>query len=518
MTGESPTDAEVDGGPQGDPRDDIFAGTKDKSAQGKGAVAGVRWLVPAQMFSQVIRTVMNLVLVWFLSRGEFGLMAVASIVISLTDRMANFGTGQAVIQREGLDRRTTDAVFALNAAIGLALGAIIFIAATPLAIAFSNRDADTLLRVLAFSVLFKSLGIVHSGLLRRNLKFKLSATSLVLSTLTYLVVAVTLAAAGHGAISIAIGSTSASVLGTSLNWWWSGYRPSWRVDWSAVKPVMGFSMSLTGTNLFNFAAQNVDKITIGHLLSTELLGTYQLGVRTLRTPIVTLTGTMNQVLMPVLSRNQDDFGEQRRRFLQASAGTALLAFPVMTGLALLARPLIDVGLPDEWSDAATIVSLMALVGMLRTIVGLVSPVLIANGEFKVQLTTNMMLSTTLIASYLITAWHSLEAVVIGIGVVHILLMPVVVGRAIKVIDMKMSTYFRSLAPVAGMTAVMAAAVLTVRLVLEEQGQSSLVVVLSGAAVGAVLYFGMLVVFKPKGHQELATIVGLNRGNKGQPAD
>ncbi|MDG2112624.1 MAG: lipopolysaccharide biosynthesis protein [Actinomycetota bacterium] len=496
-----------------DNADGALASKVSRGAQGRAAVTGVRWMTGASLFNQAVRTVMNFVLVWFLTKGEFGLMAVAMIVITLIDRLANLGTGQAVIQRENLDRRTTDAVFTLNALIGLTLAATIFVCAGPLAVLAGGdegRDADDLLRVLAISVLVKSIGVVHMGLMRRNLRFRQAAMAMSAGTVTYLVVAVTAAALDVGPMSIALGSTCASAMATSLNWIWGRYRPSLKFDWAAIKPIVGFSMGLTATNIFNFLTQNLDRSLVAHMLGTESLGLYQLGVRTLRTPIITLTATVNQVLMPTLARLQDDLPEQRRRFLQATAGTALLAYPLMSGLAVVAVPLIDVALPDGWSDASTVVSLMALVGMQRTLLGLVSPVFVANARTGTQLSSNMALGGTLIASYFLTARHSIEAVVIGIGIVHIFMVPVVLKLTFRIIDLTFREYFRTLAPTFAITAVMAGSVYGVRYLLEQQGTASAVVLACCVFTGALVYVGLLAVFRPTGIDELASIAGIRR--------
>lgn len=500
-----------------DVADDPPSAAPDKGAQGRAAVSGVRWLTGAQFFNQGVRTVMNFVLAWFLTTGEFGLMAVAMIVITLIDRLANLGTGQAVIQRENLDRATTDSVFTLNLGIGVALAATIFFAAGPLAILAGGddaADADALLRVLALSVLVKSLGVVHAGLLRRNFKFKAEALILTTGAVVYLAVAVTLAVLDVGAMSIAIGSTASSVVGATLFFVIGGYRPRLSFDRAALKSVVGFSASLTATNIFNFLTQNVDRSLVSHMLGIEAAGLYQLGVRTLRTPVVTLTTTVNQVLMPTLSRLQDDVAEQRRRFVQASSGTAILAFPAMAGLAIVADPLIDVLLPEEWSEASTVVSLMALVGMLRTLAGLVSPVMVANARTGTQLSMNLMLGGTLIVSYVFTARHSIEAVVIGIGVVHLVLLPVLFRVVFRIIDLPMMEYLRTLAPVTAITSVMAAGTLGVRLLLESQNVGSLAVLVACAAVGAGIYLGAVLKLRPTGYDEMGAILGRKKSRCG----
>ena len=328
-----------------DPAGEMVDAEADRRRQGDAAVAGARWLTMAQMFSQLLRAAMNFVLVWFLTKGDYGRVGVAMIVLALVDRLADMGTGQAVIQREGLDKRTTDAVFGLNTAIGVVLSGLILVFAEPLALLAGGPEAGSstpLLRLLALSVLARSMGIVHIALLRRNLQFKKAALVLMVSAVVFAGVAVVLAIADARAWSIVIGSTAASVVSTLLAWSWSSYRPSLRVQPSALRSVAGFSTSLTATNFFNYLIQNLDRALVSRNLGGPALGLYALGVRILQTPIVMLTQTSNQVLIPVLSRNQNDPAEQRRRYLQASATVALAAQPAMAGLAVVADLFVEV--------------------------------------------------------------------------------------------------------------------------------------------------------------------------------
>lgn len=485
-------------------------GDRTEASVGKAAVSGARWLPTAQMVNQIARIVLAFVLAWFLTTEEFGLVAVATIVMTLIDRLADMGTGQAVIQRKQLDDRLVDAIFVLNMSIGVVLGGVIIVFAEPLTALVGGAEADgavPLMRVLGVNVIIKSAGVVQYALLRRRLQFRKAAMSLIVSAILYFVIAVVLAIADAGAWSIVIATTVSSLASVSLTWAWSGWLPRWRFDWPAVKEVSGFSLSLTATNIFNFATQNVDRSLISHSLGVASLGVYSLGTRILRAPIITMTKTVNQVLLPTMARLQDDLAAQRMRFLQATAVAAVVVFPAMLGLTVLAEPIVDAALPERWAAAVPLITWMAPIGMMRTLWGLVSPIYVANARTGKQLVWSIFFGSMLIVSYVITAQISLQAVVIGIAVVHVIAMPVFFRVPFAIIELRLRDYAAHLVPVTLVAGAMAAAVLGVRLGLESAGWSSWGIIGVGVPVGIVVYLGLLFVVRPPGFDEVMRIAG-----------
>jgi PST family polysaccharide transporter len=474
------------------------------------AVSGARWLPFAQLVNQAARIVLSIVLAWYLTTEEFGLVAVAMVVMVLIDSLADLGTGQAIIQRRRLDVNLADAIFTLNTCIGLGLGLVIIVLAEPLTYLAGGPDAGGavgLMQVLGINVIIKSMGVVQFALLRRRLMFRKAALSLVANATLYLLVSLVLAVAGAGAWSIVIGTTAGSLASVALTWVWSGWRPRLRFDWPAIRSVSGFSLNLTGTSLFNYATQNVDRVLIAWNLGTAPLGVYTLGTRILRAPIITITQTVNQVQVPMMARVQDDQAAQRRMFLQASAVAALVVFPAMLGLTVLAEPLVDFGLPERWQDATDLIMVMAPLGMLRTLWGLVSPIYVANGRTGLQFLWSIFFGGMLLVSYVITAQVSVLAVVIGIAVVHVVAMPIVFHVPFGLIDLRFGTYLRHLAPVSVASAVMAAGVLAGRLGLESLGWGPAAVVAACVPLGIAVYGLFLLVLRPPGLDELLAILG-----------
>lgn len=484
-------------------------GRAPNPSSGHVASSGVRWMTGSQLVSQVVNTAMNLALAWLLTSGEIGLMAVATIVIALVDELTNLGTGQAVIQQQDLSRRTLDAVFSLNALIGCALALVIFALSGPLAVLAGGNDAagaSALLKILAFSVAAKSLAIVHLALLRRTLRFRAVGIILTVGLIGQVGVTLGCALAGVGPASMAYGSLTASLLVLAAALGSARQAVTLRLNGRDLAPVFGFSANLTMSNLFGFLTANVDRSLVAHMLGIPAAGVYQLGVRILRTPIVTLTSTVNEVLMPVLARIQHDRDEQSRRFLQATAGVALAVGPAMSGLAIISDHLVAVVLSPEWSAAGSVIGWMALVGMMRAIGGLIGPLVTANGRTGVQLGLNVLIGVVLIASYIVTTRISLDAVVIGILIVHLVVVPIQIWVVLRMIGTPWRAYLGAVGPGLGIAVLTSFAASGAEWLLQDSTSDVVTLVVSVVA-GLTAGIVAMITLRPAGFHELAVIAG-----------
>ena len=481
-----------------------------RTSVGAAAASGARWLTAAQIVNQLSRLLLTLVLAWYLTPAEYGLVAVATVATSFIDLLADLGTGQAVIQRQDLTRRLTDAIFALNTLIGLVLGVLLMVLAAPLSTFLGGGEASGaagLMVVLGLNVIIKSAGVVQISLLRRRLQFRRAGLSMIASAFVYAVVSLALAIAGTGAWSIVIGTTAGSFASVVLAWYWTSYRPSWRFDLGELRSVTGFSLNLTATNIFNYATQNVDRSLIGHNFGVAALGIYGLGTRALRMPIITLTKTVNQVVMPTLAMVQNDHAVMRRRFLRSTAPVVLVAFPLMVGLTVLAGPLIRVVFPARWEDAIPIITVMAPIGMVRTVMGLVSPIYLAKGRTDLQFRWSIVFGVAVVVGYVIGAQFTLLGFVVVIAVVHVAVLPAFFWIPFRLIDLRFGPFLATVLPALGLSLVMGSAVLATRFALAAAGFGDAVIVAVCVPLGALVYVAATVLLRPPGGSELLSLLG-----------
>ena len=81
-------------------------------------------------------------------------------------------------------------------------------------------------------------------------------------------------------------------------------------------------------------------------------------------PSQTLSGMVGRVTFPVFSTIQDDPARLKRGMKKALTILVLVNFPMMIGLAVIARPLVLVLLTEKWAESIPYLQLLCLVGLL----------------------------------------------------------------------------------------------------------------------------------------------------------
>ncbi len=74
--------------------------------------------------------------------------------------------------------------------------------------------------------------------------------------------------------AIFAGTLAGSVIGTALTWVFSGWLPSLPALAPDARGLLGFGAGITGFNLTNFFARNLDNVLIGRVWGSVELGFY----------------------------------------------------------------------------------------------------------------------------------------------------------------------------------------------------------------------------------------------------
>jgi O-antigen/teichoic acid export membrane protein len=233
---------------------------------------------------------------------------------------------------------------------------------------------------VAFNFILGSLSVVHYALLQKSLDFRSWFWIEVVTVSISGILALVLALSGFGVWSLAGQSISGTAIRTTMLWRLSSWRPRCRFDPAAVRELLRFGRHLIGFNIVVYCAQYFDKLMIGHQIGSSALGIYSLSDRLMRTPLTNVTAITSAVMFPALSRLQENVESVKRAYLRANRMIALLTFPMMLGLSVLARPAILVIYGDKWLDAVGIFQVLCFAGLAQSVYNTASWIFLSRGR------------------------------------------------------------------------------------------------------------------------------------------
>lgn len=337
------------------------------SALKQKAVSGVKWSTASQAGRLGTQLLTTIILARLLSPSDFGLVGMAMVVIGFIGIFKDLGTSAAIIQRKEISDALISSIFWVNVGFGALATSILFLLAPLGELLYHEPRVVAILQVLSASFFFSGLGIVQQALLERSVSFNLLAKLEITSVFIGAIIGIGLALAGAGVWSLVMQSLATTFLSTVLLWYSSSWRPQWVFHWKEIQTVSSFSLNLTGFNIFNYFARNADYLLIGRYLGAQDLGYYTLAYRILLFPIQNIAAVIGRVLYPVFSTIQDDNDRFASAYLKVVGSIALISFPLMMGVFVLARPFVSVFFGDTWQPVALLIMILAPVGLIQSV-------------------------------------------------------------------------------------------------------------------------------------------------------
>lgn len=346
---------------------------------------GLKWSGAAQVARQLLQFTGSIILARLLSPREFGLMGMIVVFTGFAGLFSELGLGAALVQKQDLEDRHLNSIFWVNMAAGIVLTAISAFASAYIAVFFGEPILRSLTMAIALNFVLNSLNVVHRNLLVRAMDFRrlcfIDSAAIVLSGIA----AIVGAWSGFGVWSLVAQSLVSTAVSAAMLWRLSTWRPAWSVDIEAIRELFGYSMNLLGFNALNYWSRNLDNLLIGSFIGPSPLGVYTRAYSLMLLPITEVTNVLTRVMFPALSAIQHDIEKVKRVYLQATRTIALVTFPMMVGLLVVAEPFILVVYGEQWREVVLIVRILCLAGIGQSIGTTIGWIFNSQGRTDIQL-------------------------------------------------------------------------------------------------------------------------------------
>ena len=326
-------------------------------------VKGTVWSTLERFSVQGIQFIVMILMARILSPQDYGLVGMIAIFIAISQTFIDSGFSQALIRKQERTEVDNSTVFYFNIAVGLFLYLLLYVAAPYIADFYNEPQLTSITRVIGVSLIFNSLAVVQRALLTLKLDFKTQAKASLTGAIISGIVGIVMAYTGFGVWAIVFQQILNLGVVTLLLWVFSKWKPLWTYSWTSFRELFSFGSKLLASGLLDTIYKNVYLIVIGKVFKAADLGYYTRSVQFSDFASSNITGIFQRVSYPVLCtiQNEDErLANVYRRILRVSA---FVIFPLMIGLAAVARPLILTILTEKWLFSATLLVPLCFQGM-----------------------------------------------------------------------------------------------------------------------------------------------------------
>jgi len=373
----------------------LKADLKGRSVRG-GAVT-----MTAQGASFFLRMGSTVVLARLLTPQDFGLIAMVTAVTSFAMMFKDMGLSMATVQRAEINHNQISTLFWINVVLSLCIMLVTAALAPAIAWFYGEPRLTWITLALAGAFIFGGFTIQHQALLRRQMRFGALALIQIVSMAAGIAVAIVSAWYGAGYWSLVLMQLVNVITSTIGVWLTCSWRPGLPVRRSGVRPMLAFGGNLTGFNVVNYFARNLDNILIGWCWGAGPLGLYSKAYGLLMLPIMQIRGPIDAVATPALSRLQDDPERYRRYYYRAVNMIAFISMPLVALMAALSDQIIRIVLGQQWVGAANIFKVLAFAAILQPVVGTTGWVYVSLGQTKRMLQWGLIAVPLIITSFVV---------------------------------------------------------------------------------------------------------------------
>lgn len=360
--------------------------------------AAVIWRSGSQIVTQIVSWASTLIVIRLLAPQDYGLFAMAQVMLTLLSTMNGWGLASALIREAEVSEERLRQTLGMLMLLNLGLALIQFVTAPLVAMWFEQPMVTELLRVQSLIYLLVPFCALPHAILSRRMDFRRPAQVRLVAAIVGASTALAGALSGWGVwtlVAAPMAITLAEAVGMTLAAR-APIIPSFR--FTGAGHIARFGGVMTATQLFWFVQSQADVMIAGRVLDTHSLGIYSTGLFLAQLLAAKFVPPINEVAYAAYARQT---GVAAPALLATIRLVMLVALPAYAGLAVVAPVLVPVLLGEQWREIVPLLPILAGAMAMMTLQILFAPATDARGVPMAALRITMIGSVVMTAAYFI---------------------------------------------------------------------------------------------------------------------
>ena len=395
---------------------------------------------------QLVTLLVSILLARWLYPDDYGIIAMIIIFIALAEVISDGGFNTALIQKKETDATDYSTIFYASLVVAFVLYAVLFFAA-PLISRFYGMDALTkVIRVLSLSLPFYALNSIQRAYVAKEMLFdKLFVSSLISAVLSG-VTGCWMALRGFGVWSLVAQKLSSQAFLTLAMWCAVRWRPVLNFSFDSFKVLFGYGWKIFLTNFIITLFVKIRHLVIGKLFSPCNLAYYERGDQFPSFIGDNLISSIQSVLLPTLSEQQDDRARVKSMMRRTTKSTALIVCPLMIGLIVVAKSLTLLLLTEKWLPAVPFIQIMCVSNLFKPLTITNAEAIKAMGYSDIILRLEILKKIIDVVILVVSCFIGLTAIACGVVLYNFLCVFINLYPNIKLLDYKITEQISDVFP------------------------------------------------------------------------
>ena len=321
---------------------------------------GLLWSGIGTTLNQFVNLVFGIFLARLLSAEDYGIVGLLMVFAQIAIVLTESGFSKALINRPGTRHSDYNSVFWFSILMSVALYLILFFCAPLIARFYHDTRLVSLSRYMFLSIIICGLNVAPGTYLAKKMMVKQKSFIGWCGLVTSNAIGLKLAFNGFAYWGIVTQNLLNYTISMALSFAFSKWRPSLRISFTPIKEMFSYSFNLLLTKLVNIVNGNLFTIFFAKFFSISLVGNYNQANKWSNMGYSTIGYTILNVTQPMLVYANTDKERHKQAFRKIVRFTAFTGFPLMLGLAFIAKEFIVILITEKWIESASMMSILCV--------------------------------------------------------------------------------------------------------------------------------------------------------------
>ena len=304
-----------------------------------------------------------------LTPADFGLFAMAVIIVILAESLISGQLHRVLIQRSEITQKHISTMLSLSTLLGVAATVLIILASPLFAHMFKEAGLRKILPVMSIYLAIMGPSSTAAAIMLRDMRFQRIAIIDITGSIIAAVVAIVLVLMFQSVWALVWMELARRFVRLVMFVFYSRMRFDFRYFHDAAIEMYDYSRKAVMGGVLTTIERVLPGLLVGYSLGTTALGYYNQAFRLLEQALTVLVKPISSVSFPVFAQAQGDMSLVRAQLKKAVSLAAITAAPAFGGGIIAAPTLVPLVLGDQWLAVIPLVQIAFMTGIVLTIAG-----------------------------------------------------------------------------------------------------------------------------------------------------
>ena len=344
----------------------------------KKSLSSVKLLALPLGITYLTKFVQTPILAIFLSPADFGIWGLANVLIKAMESLTEVGIQKLLIQRDTMKKSFIRSIWGFMIIRGLFITGVA-LAIVPYYASFVDTPEGQFIFTLAIIVpAIQSFTTPALYLSERDIEFKNIAIFDALGQVFFFIIVIALAYIYQSVLAMVMALLIVEGIKVFMSYGFFGIPAKPRIpEWRYLKEIFHRGKHFFLISLGSFVTIQIDDLTVGKLLGSDVLGFYLIGYTLINVVITIIRKLFGRVLFPYYTKLVAGDDKAHTKINRILEDQILLLCVLFALIFSLAPPLIDLFFDDRWVEAIPIIQILTFTGILRGMGNIIVPLFLA---------------------------------------------------------------------------------------------------------------------------------------------